>query len=566
MCLSLFGYPARYSFGVHAGRGGQPVCHERGARMSSRMARNAARRPLAWLIAMALAWPAPGHAQQAGAAPSEAPARFDVNEYLVRGNTLLEAVDIEQAVEPFLGPGRSLDDAHAARDAVQKIYQAKGYQSVVVEVPPQQVKGGVLLLQVTENSVGRVRVEGARYHSPQAIRDAVPALAEGAVPNFTKAQEQLTAINRQPGQQVVPLLKPGTLPQTMDVTLKVDDTYPLHGSLEVNNDRSADTPVLRTIGNVRYDNLWQRGHAISATYIVAPQDRNAAEVYALSYLAPVGDGWSLLGSGYKSNSNANTLGGTTVLGKGNAISLQATRLLPTLGTYSQSLSFGVSRKHFDQNISIGSQTSKVPITYFPVAVTYNGQRIGEKSSTGFTLAGNFGWRGMGSDRNAFDNQRFNARQNFAYLRADFNYTRVFKGDYSLAFRASGQFADSPLISSEQFAAGGASSVRGYLSAEDTGDNGAIGSVELRSPSIASWAGDAVNDWRFHFFIDGSRVLLIDPLPDQRGRFTLLSTGVGTRFVLFRYLNGELEFAYPLKNGARTKAHDGRLLFNVKASL
>lgn len=534
--------------------------------MSARTARDAARRPLAWLIAMALAWPVAGHAQQSGAAPSEPPARFDVNEYLVRGNTLLEAVDIEQAVEPFLGPGRSLDDVHAARDAIQKIYQAKGYQSVVVEVPPQQVKGGVLLLQVTENSIGRVRVEGAKYHSPQAIRDAVPALAEGAVPNFTEAQEQLTAVNRQPGQQVVPLLKPGTLPQTMDVTLKVDDTYPLHGSVEVNNDHSADTPVLRTIGNVRYDNLWQRGHAISATYIVAPQDRNAAEVYALSYLAPVGDGWSLLGSGYKSNSNANTLGGTTVLGKGNAVSLQATRLLSTLGTYSQSLSFGVSRKHFDQNISIGSQSSKVPITYFPASITYNGQRIGEKSSTGFTLAGNFGWRGLGSDRNAFDNQRFNARQNFAYLRADFNYTRVFQGDYSLAFRASGQLADSPLISSEQFAAGGASSVRGYLSAEDTGDNGAIGSVELRSPSIASWIGDAVNDWRFHFFVDGSRVLLIDPLPDQRGRFTLLSTGVGTRFVLFRYVNGELEYAYPLKDGARTKAHDGRLLFNVKASL
>lgn len=566
MCLSRFGYLARYSFGVDAARDSQPVGCERGVRMSARMARDAARRPLAWLIAMALAWPAPGHAQQTGAAPAEAPSRFDVNEYLVRGNTLLEAVDIEQAVEPFLGPGRSLDDVHAARDAVQKIYQAKGYQSVVVEVPPQQVKGGVLLLQVTENSIGRVRVEGAKYHSPQAIRDAVPALAEGAVPNFSKAQEQLTAINRQPGQQVVPLLKPGTLPQTMDVTLKVDDSYPLHGSVEVNNDHSADTPVLRTIGNVRYDNLWQRGHAISATYIVAPQDRNAAEVYALSYLAPVGDGWSLLGSGYKSNSNANTLGGTTVLGKGNAVSLQATRLLSTLGNYSQSLSFGVSRKHFDQNISIGSQTSKVPITYYPLAVTYNGQRIGDKSSTGFTLAGNFGWRGMGSDRNAFDNQRYNARQNFAYLRADFNYTRVFKGDYSLAFRASGQLADSPLISSEQFAAGGASSVRGYLSAEDTGDNGAIGSVELRSPSIASWIGDGVNDWRFHFFIDGSRVLLIDPLPDQRGRFTLLSTGVGTRFVLFRYLNGELEYAYPLKDGARTKAHDGRLLFNVKASL
>ncbi|MCT6962764.1 hypothetical protein M1742_24825, partial [Salmonella enterica subsp. enterica serovar Typhimurium] len=84
------------------------------------------------------------------------------------------------------------------------------------------------------------------------------------------------------------------------------------------NDHSADTPELRTIANVRYDNLWQAGHAISATYIVAPQNRNAAEVYALSYLAPLSTSWSLLGSGYKSNSNANTLGGTNVLGKGHA--------------------------------------------------------------------------------------------------------------------------------------------------------------------------------------------------------------------------------------------------------
>lgn len=500
------------------------------------------------------------------AAPTAAPSTFAINEYLVRGNTLLQGVDIENAVEPFLGPGRSLDDVHAARDALQKLYQAKGFQSVLVEVPVQQVKGGVLLLQVAENHIGRMRVEGAKYHSPQAIRDAVPSLAEGSVPNFNKVQQELTEINRQPGRQVVPLLSPGSLPQTMDVTLKVNDSYPLHGSLELNNDHSANTPDLRAIASVRYDNLWQLGHTISASYIVAPQDRSATEVYALSYLAPLNSDWSLLGSGYKSNSNANTLGGTTVLGKGNAFTLLATRQLPTLDQYTQSVSFGASRKHFDQNITLAGATSKAPLTYVPLTLSYSGQQVSEKSSAGFTLGGTFGLRGAGSNNAAFDNQRYSARDNFAYLHADFNYAHTYAGDFALVFRASGQAADSSLVSSEQLAAGGAGSVRGYLAAEDTGDSGVTASMELRSPSVASWLGSFVNDWRFHFFVDGSHILLIDPLPGQRGSFTLMSTGLGTRFTLFQCLTGQLEYGYPLRAGTQTKAHDGQLLFSVKAGL
>jgi hemolysin activation/secretion protein len=530
-----------------------------------------ARRPLILALGLLLVAPVAAQAQQAAvadaaAAEQQAPANFDANEYLVRGNSVLSALDIESTVEPFLGPKRSLADVYAARDSLQKVYQSKGYQSVVVEVPPQQVAGGVILLQVVENRVGRMRVEGAKYHSPGAVREAVPALAEGSVPNFSQAQDQLAQLNRQPGRQVVPQLKPGTVPQTMDVTLKVDDSSPMHASLEVNNDHSADTPELRTVANVRYDNLWQLGHTISATYIVAPQDRNAAEVYALSYLAPLNSEWSLLGSGYSSNSNTNTVGGTTVLGKGHAFSLQATRVLPTLGNFGQSVSLGIAAKHSDQNISLSGQSSKTPISYVPLTLTYTGQRTTDKSSSVLTLAGNFGWRGLGSDGARFDNQRYNARENFAYLHVDYNYLRQVGRDFVVNVRASGQAADSPLVSSEQFAAGGANTVRGYLTAENTADNGAVASVELRTPSIAPWLGAFANEWRFHVFVDGSRLLLIDPLPEQRSRFTLLSTGVGTRFTIFQYFDGQLEYAYPLKDGVRTKAHQGQVLFSVKAGI
>nr|WP_255494754.1 ShlB/FhaC/HecB family hemolysin secretion/activation protein [Luteibacter sp. Sphag1AF] len=519
------------------------------------------------------------HAQDNPPATAAAvPESFDVNEYVVDGNTALQAADIEEAVYPFLGPGKTLNDVNGARDALQKVYQQRGFQSVVVDLPPQQVKGGVIRLQVMENTIGHVRIEGARYHSPSQIRENVPSLAEGTLPNFNQAQTELTQVNRQAGQQVVPLLTPGKLPQTMDVTLKVEDTSPWHGSVELNNDHSVNTPELRTVASVRNDNLWQAGHAASLTYIVAPQDRSAAEVYSASYMAPLNADWNLLASGYKSNSNANTVGGTTVLGKGNAFGFQLVRTLPAHDGYAQSLSVGVTRKHFDQNISQGVASSKTPITYLPLTVSYNGQAAREKSTTSFALAGTFGVRAGGSNAAEFDSQRYNARANFFYLRSDLTHVLLFADGFSLALRGSAQAATSSLVSSEQFAAGGDSTVRGYLEAEDTADHGVIASAELRSPSIAPAIGKWANEWRFHAFVDGAHLVLSNALPQpvdtadptkgdfRRTTFDLLSAGLGTRFQFFDYLTGTLEVAYPLKDGQATRAHDTRVHFSLRADL
>jgi hemolysin activation/secretion protein len=514
----------------------------------------------------------------AHAAAQDAPKAFDVNEYVVDGNTTLQALDIETAVYPFLGPGKSMDDVAGARDALQKAYQAHGFQSVVVDIPPQQVKDGVIRLQVTENTIGRVRVEGATYRSPKDIREGVPALAEGGVPNFTNAQKQLTDVNRSAGAQVVPVLTPGKLPNTMDVTLKVNDNKPLTASLEVNNDHSVNTPELRTVASVRDDNLFQAGHAASITYIVAPQDRHSSEVWAGSYLVPMGGDWSMLASGYKSNSNANAVGGTTVLGKGNAFGFTFVRNLPAHGEYSQSVSLGVTRKHFDQNLVLGEETSKAPITYIPVSVTYQGQRAAEKSLSTVSLGGVMGFRAGGSSAAEFDNQRYKARQNFFYVKAEGGHTRTFDGGWSLVGRLALQVSTSSLVSSEQFAAGGESTVRGYLEAEETADHGAIGSLEFRTPSIGSHIGGWVDDWRFLVFADGAHLRLMNALPqliDQQNpdagsrtvkSYDLSSVGVGTRFQIFNIATGAFEIAYPFNNGQATKAHDTRIHFSLKAEL
>lgn len=512
------------------------------------------------------------HAQNATAATSAsasaAPQTFDLNEFIVRGNTTLPSLEIEKAVYPFEGPGKTLADVNAARDALQKVYQDRGYQSVVVELPQQQVKNGVIVLQVVEAKVGRLRVEGAQYTSPQNIRDAVPALAEGSVPDFGVAQQQLTDLNRSADRQVIPVLKPGAMPQTVDVDLKVDDHSPLHGTLDLNNDNSPGTSLLRTSATLSYSNLWQLGHVVSGTYVIAPQHPDDARVYSFSYLAPLKDShWSLLATVVHSDSNVASIGGTNVLGKGTTYGFTAIYALPASDTYAQSVSIEIDRKHYDENVSLGGQMSMSPLTYVPVTLSYTGQLSLKNSQTAFSASLTTNIRGIGSDAGAWDNKRYNATPDFLYAKFDVNHTQHFANDMQANAHVTAQLANSPLVSSEQFAAGGMNSVRGYMQAEDTADSGVIGSLEIRSPSLTKYlggaAGSRINEWRFHAFVDAAHLWLLSPLPEQTASFNLLSVGVGTRVQLFKYASADFEAGWPLKAGIYTKQYSPRFDFYVR---
>ena len=235
------------------------------------------------LLISPLAW-----AQQSAepdAAGTPVTTTVTINEYIVRGNTVLQARDIERAVYPYLGPDKTLDDIREAQRALQAVYQDSGYQSVYVELPEQKVSGGVVYLEVVEVKVGRVRVVGAEYQSPLEIRNQVPALTSGRVPNFDLVQEELTEVNRTGKRQVMPLVKEGRIPGTMDVDLAVEDERPWSASLTLNNDYSADTEKLRTVATLSHANLWQKGHSASLTFFTcllytspSPRDRTRSRM------------------------------------------------------------------------------------------------------------------------------------------------------------------------------------------------------------------------------------------------------------------------------------------------
>ena len=508
-------------------------------------------------------------------APRPGEARFLIQGYDVSGNTLLDQGVIERTVYPFVGPDRTVADVERARTALENVYRARGYNTVFV-AQNGATDDNYVRLVVSEAAIGRLRVAGARYHSPLAVREQVRAFQEGQVPNLTEAQRELASMERTGAdRRVTPRITTGQVPGTLDVTLEVEDKLPLHASATLSNDHSPNTKPLRVLGSVRATNLWQLGHTLSFTYLVAPERRSDAEVYAASYLAPIANSpWSVLVYGYKSNSNVALFGGASVLGNGYAIGLRGILALPRTGNWSNSFNFGVDYKDFIEDTTIPGannvpQIVRAPIRYVPAVFTYSAQRVGDASTLGLTTSLTLGLRAFdeGSvDDNvpSFGRKSNGGRENFVHADLDIDYSRTLKDDTRLLARANLQYSDQPLVSNEQFSAGGLASVRGYLQSEAVGDDGISGTLEARTPSFSSLVGKPLGELRGFAFIDGAFVHVRNTLPDVTNDYSLLSTGVGLRAALFKFLTGDVVLGVPLFDGSVTRTGDYRVQFDVKA--
>jgi hemolysin activation/secretion protein len=531
--------------------------------------------------------PASAHAQNQEAQSQEAtgmqvvapPESFMVHAIDVVGVTKLSAAEIERTIYPFLGPGKTPADIEAARKAIQDAYVKIGYEATDVEVPPQPQEDfarGLVQIKVGEASVAKVKVSGSKYHSAAVLLKQLPSIRSGEPLNFKKLQSELAAANRFPDREVTPSFDGGEVPGEIDVELRVRDELPLHSSLELNNDNSPNTTALRLTGSTRHSNIWGQGHTLTAGFSLAPQRLSDSRAIFGSYSAPlIGTPWTINLNGYKSNTDIAALGGTNVLGNGYQVGVQAIYRLPFDRDY-HAFRVGVDFKDFKQSIGLrGTTISDAPIRYIPLTLGYNAAIGRDKSALDLSLSTTFGLRVIKKIRcfdptapvcsleDQFTNREVDSTENFAHVNLDLTHTYSFAGDWVTQTKFYGQFADSHLVSNEQFSVGGMSTVRGYFQSEAVGDRGIASSIELRAPSLATYIGKFVDDFRLFSFLEGGLASVIDPLPDVKSVFRIASFGGGLRIKLLGHFTGEVLVGVPILSTGETRNGDPRYSFSVK---
>jgi hemolysin activation/secretion protein len=138
-------------------------------------------------------------------------------------------------------------------------------------------------------------------------------------------------------------------------------------------------------------------------------------------------------------------------------------------------------------------------------------------------------------------------------------------NWTTIIRVDGQWASEPLISPEQFGAGGINSVRGYPEGDVFGDDGWHLSLEQQTPP---WVVGMIRDntpltLQASIYTDCADAILIDPQggpPHQR----LWGTGMGFTATAGSHWQARFLFSFPLRSTFDTQAYQPRFDFTLTA--
>lgn len=489
---------------------------------------------------------------------------IDIWEYQVDGNTLLKAETIQRSLKPYLGAARTLDDVEKAAQALQSEYKAAGYPAIYVEIPPQTVVAGVFKLQVTETYIRRLRITGSEYFLPSLVKRSVPSLEPGQPLKLSSLQQEIQLANTMNQDlKVVPIIKQGPTPNTIDVELDVVDEFPITGGIEINNYSTADTTDTRLSFDIGYSNLWQKYHSWSLQAQVSPEDTSEVAVLATTYIAPLGlKGNKLAGYVVVSDSDIATVGNTRVVGEGFILGARYISPFQQKDGNISTLILGFDYKDFDE--SIGFRTaSNNPIRYVSFTGQYSAFGRSSNWNDSLSLGLTIGVRDVVNDPVEFDNKRSKAEANFATFKADYERTHTFEKGWSITGRIEGQITDSPLVSNEQISAGGVDSVRGYFESQVAADVGVIASLQAQTKNLSTPEMGWLNDAKLLAFVDAAHLLNRDSKIEEEEEFDIASAGVGFRALVKRNLTIRIDSGYPLKGQGSVQRGDIKTGISVR---
>jgi len=209
-------------------------------------------------------------------APVNAPATtngpaFEIKGYELIGNTVLPAEVPPVVLRPYIGTNVNFDAIRQAVTDLQRVYNDRGFATVVANLPQQTLSNGIVKIRVIEGTLAAIKVVNNHHFSSNNVMRSLPSLHTNLILNSYLFQSELDRANANQDRQVYPQIGPGVDPGTVDLTLQVKDRFPLHGKTELNNENSPGTPDLRENSSAVYGNLWQLEHSIGVQYSFSPE-------------------------------------------------------------------------------------------------------------------------------------------------------------------------------------------------------------------------------------------------------------------------------------------------------
>ncbi|MEY2927205.1 MAG: hypothetical protein RL367_1682, partial [Pseudomonadota bacterium] len=439
-----------------------------------------------------------------------------VNRVNVDGVKQLDGTGFEAATSRYIGKTLSVDQLQQLAHAVADEARARGYIFASAMIPEQEIRMGVISVQLEEGRVDEVRVTGSDSRKLRRILAAIvgPAAIKSLIERQLLLAEDLPGITiagtrfvREGGRGV------------LLVDIKEDR---VSGSAKIDNFGSKSTGPIRLNLDFSLTSLITEGDELSVHGIATPVSPRELAYVAASYTVPVGDGGTRIGlAAAVGRTQPSDVPGHALVGRSRYIAVFGSYPIVRGNDASIWLNAEVAYLNVDSTV-VGLLLQRDDLVTVNLSANGNMRLAGGRLSGGIGYVRGLGILGATTADDPFAS-RTDASGQFNKFTAWLNWTGSLGGDFSLRLAANGQIATAPLLSAQEIGLGGPGFGRAYEFSEHFGDRGIVGLIELRR--------DFSNpvrhiDWaQVYGFADGG---IVSNLDSGFGGGALMSAGGGIR--------------------------------------
>lgn len=487
-----------------------------------------------------------------------------VKQFLYLGNTAVKDSELDSIVHSYIDKQIIQDDLDKITDAITQYYVGKGYVTsgatiVYGDNPSFDPEAAIIKIRIIEGRLGKISVAGSKEldrYVKNRISTSEPLNTKNLLEDLSRLQDDENIDNL--GARLLP--NPDNLVNrsTLEVTVTPRKSYDL--SVFIDNYRNLT--VGKYEGGVSFvtRNVTGLGDRFSMYYSRV----SSGNLLTSTYTLPL-DRWTSLDFVYAYGSSTNIAKPFDVLdivGTSQSFDVGISRILLsdyTKGKSELTLRLGLHHQETQEEIlgfgfpvSQGANDNGNTFTS-ALNLSLEYQRIRPQEAYYLRSRFNFGVD-LGSQTDPF----FHNGQYF-WWDADAAYSHKLPWGLLFTSRLSTQLANSPLVGGDLFTLGGVSTVRGFRPDSALGDNGVLGSLEVKIPAYKGKVGE----FYISPFFDIGYVWSDPKIGDNS---TLLaSTGLSLEYYFAKKFSVNLSWGYPLC-GTSQNLQDSGFTFRVRWDL
>lgn len=437
--------------------------------------------------------------------------------------------------------GLSIFELEEVAAAVQAHFRATGYFLAVAFVPAQSVADGVVALAVLPGVLGEVIVHGGR----ESIVARRFADLIGKPLTQRVISTRLYALNQASGVSAQASFEPGTRVGETRLNIELNEQRSWAGRLGLDNYGDAHTGQQRLFLAASWLNPTGRGDSVDLAILASVDPADQTYGYA-EYRTPLSGQYRFRGR--ISNNDFSAAEAITIDGQAQLLDLAVERSLHRDRKSSLAFELGVSQHSLDWEADLSGFADVNQRAAF-LTGSLTAHRVWDRSHIA-TQAELFvaGGQISGDTFVGQDDQFWSAGVDlFAWRPMD---VALLPGTQKLSVRLLGQFSDSQLPSTLRMGFGGVQRARGFERSIYLADEGALLSIDLRTPFVFG---------ELALFADTAYGQTHNDVESTWGHLT--SVGIGWDYAINRQLMSRFSWALPLTaKGSGRLNDDGPQMF------